>query len=153
MELDRRKTFSKGKYLPFSYKIIHIIISSRFSDVLTFIDQQKLKPVEFTAKSPASDTSKPQSAEKPKAKKGEKFVDIPLSNMRKTIAKRLTQSKQTIPHSYVSVDLSAEKLTVIRKTLAKDGKKVSVNDFLIKAVALALEVIFFNNTGAPFYFI
>ena len=67
-------------------------------------------------------------------------MDIPLTNIRKTIAKRLTESKHTIPHSYVSVSLRADKLSKIRKELAKDGRKVSVNDFLVKAVALALRV-------------
>jgi dihydrolipoamide dehydrogenase-binding protein of pyruvate dehydrogenase complex len=112
------------------------------SDVLFFIDKEKLKPVAIKSEQPkVSSTKQQQSPEKPKPKKGEKFVDIPLSNMRKTIAKRLTQSKQTIPHSYISVDLSAEKLSAIRKKFAKDGKKVSVNDFLIKAVGLALEAV------------
>ena len=38
------------------------------------------------------------------------YVDIPLTNMRKTIAKRLLQSKQTIPHYYLTIDLNVEKV-------------------------------------------
>ena len=73
-------------------------------------------------------------------------MDIPLTNIRKTIAKRLTESKHSIPHSYVSISLHADKLSKIRKGFAKDGRKVSVNDFLVKAVALALRV------GLPYQF-
>jgi pyruvate dehydrogenase E2 component (dihydrolipoamide acetyltransferase) len=67
--------------------------------------------------------------------------------MRKTIARRLTESKQTVPHFYVTVDISLENLLALRERLNlqapkdKDGKptwKVSVNDFVIKAMAMAL---------------
>ncbi len=67
-------------------------------------------------------------------------------NMRKTIAKRLQESKQTIPHFYVSVDCQLDALLKLRGELnaaspEKDGKpvyKLSVNDMVIKALALAL---------------
>jgi pyruvate dehydrogenase E2 component (dihydrolipoamide acetyltransferase) len=68
-------------------------------------------------------------------------------SMRKTIARRLTESKQTVPHFYVTVDVSLENLLPLRERLNlqarkdKDGKplwKVSVNDFIIKAMAMAL---------------
>jgi pyruvate dehydrogenase E2 component (dihydrolipoamide acetyltransferase) len=72
---------------------------------------------------------------------------VPHDNMRKTIARRLLESKQTIPHFYVSVDVTLDNLLDIRERLNlqapkdKDGKpawKVSVNDFIIKAMAMAL---------------
>ena len=72
---------------------------------------------------------------------------IPHDGMRKTIARRLTESKQTIPHFYVSVDVTLDNLLALRERLNlqapkdKDGKhawKVSVNDFIIKAMAMAL---------------
>ena len=72
---------------------------------------------------------------------------VPHDGMRKTIARRLTESKQTVPHFYVSVDCVLENLLPLRERLnlqapkAKDGKpawKVSVNDFIIKAMAMAL---------------
>jgi len=72
---------------------------------------------------------------------------IPHNGMRKTIARRLTESKQTVPHFYVSVDVTLDKLLEIRERLNlqspkdKDGKpawKISVNDFIIKAFAMAL---------------
>jgi pyruvate dehydrogenase E2 component (dihydrolipoamide acetyltransferase) len=72
---------------------------------------------------------------------------VPHDNMRKVIARRLTESKQTIPHFYVAVDVGLDNLLSIRERLNlqapkdKDGKpawKVSVNDFIIKAMAMAL---------------
>ncbi|WP_319531745.1 pyruvate dehydrogenase complex dihydrolipoamide acetyltransferase [uncultured Cohaesibacter sp.] len=71
---------------------------------------------------------------------------VPHDGMRKTIAKRLTEAKQTIPHFYVSVDLELDALLSLRSQLnaaapRKDDKpvyKLSVNDMVIKALALAL---------------
>jgi pyruvate dehydrogenase E2 component (dihydrolipoamide acetyltransferase) len=72
---------------------------------------------------------------------------VPHDGMRKTIARRLTESKQTVPHFYVSVDCVLENLLPLRERLNlqapkdADGKpawKVSVNDFIIKAMAMAL---------------
>ncbi len=73
--------------------------------------------------------------------------DIPheaakLSNMRKTIARRLTESKQTVPHIYLTVDIRLDALLKLRGELNKGlearGVKLSVNDMLIKAQAVAL---------------
>ncbi|WP_031341495.1 pyruvate dehydrogenase complex dihydrolipoamide acetyltransferase [Novosphingobium lindaniclasticum] len=65
-----------------------------------------------------------------------------LSGMRKTIAKRLTQSKQEAPHIYLSVDVNLDKLLALRgeinAMLEKQGVKVSVNDMLVKALGRAL---------------
>ena len=65
-----------------------------------------------------------------------------LSSMRKTIARRLTESKQTIPHIYLTVDVNLDKLLKLRAeindALVSQGVKVSVNDMLIKALAKAL---------------
>jgi len=65
---------------------------------------------------------------------------IKLSNMRKTIAKRLTESKQTVPHFYLSVDIELDNLLAARKQLnnMSDEYKISVNDFVIKACAAGL---------------
>ncbi|MCC7394556.1 MAG: pyruvate dehydrogenase complex dihydrolipoamide acetyltransferase [Sphingomonadaceae bacterium] len=71
--------------------------------------------------------------------------DIKLSNMRKTIAKRLTQSMVEAPHIYLSVDVQLDALLKLRGELntglADRGVKLSVNDMLIKALALALEAV------------
>lgn len=72
---------------------------------------------------------------------GATFTDLELSNMRKTIAKRLTESKQTVPHYYLSVDINMDELVELRKTLNEEGKgafKLSVNDFIVKAASLSL---------------
>jgi pyruvate dehydrogenase E2 component (dihydrolipoamide acetyltransferase) len=65
-----------------------------------------------------------------------------LSTMRKTIARRLTQSKQEIPHFYLTVDVVLDSLLGLRaelnQALADDGGKLSVNDMILKAQALAL---------------
>jgi len=67
---------------------------------------------------------------------------IKLSNMRKTIARRLTEAKQTIPHIYLTVDIQLDALLKLRSelntALEARGVKLSVNDLLIKAFAAAL---------------
>jgi pyruvate dehydrogenase E2 component (dihydrolipoamide acetyltransferase) len=75
------------------------------------------------------------------------FTEVPHDGMRKTIARRLTEAKQTIPHFYLSADCDLDALLTLREQINgsapkdKDGKpafKLSVNDFIIKALALAL---------------
>jgi pyruvate dehydrogenase E2 component (dihydrolipoamide acetyltransferase) len=75
------------------------------------------------------------------------FEEVPHDGMRKTIARRLTEAKQTIPHFYLTVDCDIDVLLKLREQVNasagkdKDGKpafKVSVNDMVIKALALAL---------------
>jgi len=71
--------------------------------------------------------------------------DQPLSGMRKTIARRLTESKQQVPHIYLSLDVRLDALLKLRgdvnASLAGRGVKVSVNDILIKALGVALEQV------------
>ncbi|KZX89991.1 pyruvate dehydrogenase complex dihydrolipoamide acetyltransferase [Erythrobacter sp. HI0037] len=66
-----------------------------------------------------------------------------LNNVRKVIARRLTEAKQTIPHIYLTVDVRLDALLDLRKqlnsSLEADGVKLSVNDLLIKALARALQ--------------
>jgi len=73
------------------------------------------------------------------------YTDVPLTAMRKIIAERLLESKNSIPHYYVSVDCEMDKLMQARKdintVLEPSGVKVSVNDFIIKASALALRAV------------
>ena len=96
------------------------------------------------AAAPAAEAA-PASA--PKAAAAPFESDIPheaskLSNMRKTIARRLTEAKQTIPHIYLTVDIQLDKLLKLRgelnKALESQGVKLSVNDLLIKALAKSL---------------
>ncbi|XP_022715182.1 dihydrolipoyllysine-residue acetyltransferase component 2 of pyruvate dehydrogenase complex, mitochondrial-like [Durio zibethinus] len=71
------------------------------------------------------------------------YVDIPHSQIRKVTASRLLFSKQTIPHYYLTVDICVDRLMDLRSQLnslqeASGGKRISVNDLVIKAAALAL---------------
>ena len=70
---------------------------------------------------------------------------VKLSNMRKTIARRLTESKQTVPHIYLTVDVRLDALlklrTELNASLESRGVKLSVNDMLIKALAQALMTV------------
>jgi len=68
--------------------------------------------------------------------------ELPLDNMRRTIAARLTEAVQTIPHFHLTLDVELDKLLALRaeaNAAAPEGAKLSVNDFVIKALALALQ--------------
>ncbi|MHA1539519.1 MAG: pyruvate dehydrogenase complex dihydrolipoamide acetyltransferase [Alphaproteobacteria bacterium] len=72
------------------------------------------------------------------------YKEVKNNNMRKIIARRLTESKQTVPHFYLTIDCVLDNLLETRKHLneAADGAyKLSVNDFIIKASALALKAV------------
>jgi pyruvate dehydrogenase E2 component (dihydrolipoamide acetyltransferase) len=79
---------------------------------------------------------------------GVTYEEVPLDNMRRIIAARLVEAKQTIPHFYLTADVAMEKLIELREQAnagapkGKDGEpayKLSLNDFIIKALALALQ--------------
>jgi pyruvate dehydrogenase E2 component (dihydrolipoamide acetyltransferase) len=73
------------------------------------------------------------------------YTEVALDGMRKTIAARLTEAKQTIPHFYLRRDVQLDALMAFRATLNKQlegrGIKLSVNDFIIKACANALQAV------------
>ena len=73
---------------------------------------------------------------------GAPFAEEKLSGVRKVIARRLTESKQTVPHFYLTIDIRLDPLLKLRAelnaSLEPDGVKLSVNDLLIKALARAL---------------
>jgi pyruvate dehydrogenase E2 component (dihydrolipoamide acetyltransferase) len=70
----------------------------------------------------------------------ESFTDEPVSQMRKTIARRLAESKFTAPHFYLTMDINMDQAISSRKALnSLDGVKVSFNDLVVKAVAMALK--------------
>ncbi|UYP68961.1 pyruvate dehydrogenase complex dihydrolipoamide acetyltransferase [Thalassobacter stenotrophicus] len=73
------------------------------------------------------------------------FEEVSLDGMRKTIAARLTEAKQNVPHFYLRKDIELDALLAFRgqlnKTLEPRGVKLSVNDFIIKACALALQQV------------
>ncbi len=76
---------------------------------------------------------------------GREYEEIKLDGMRKTIAARLSEAKQTIPHFYLRRDIKLDALLKFRSQLNKQlegrGVKLSVNDFIIKAVANALQQV------------
>ncbi|MEH3048286.1 pyruvate dehydrogenase complex dihydrolipoamide acetyltransferase [Sphingomonas adhaesiva] len=96
---------------------------------------------------PAAKASEAPATAAPAPAKPAAIPDIPheltkLSNMRKTIARRLTESKQQVPHIYLTVDVRLDKLLKLRTELNAGlearGVKLSVNDLMIKALAVAL---------------
>lgn len=108
-----------------------------------------------TARTPAFIPGRDSSAGKIKALfQPGSFEEIPIDGMRRTIARRLVESKQTIPHFYLSLDCELDPLIELRELLnkrakAKDGipeYRISINHFVIKALALALQRVPAANT-------
>jgi pyruvate dehydrogenase E2 component (dihydrolipoamide acetyltransferase) len=103
-------------------------------------------PAPVAAAAPAPAAAKPAGidARDQADKLGMTYRAEPLTTMRKVIAKRLSESKQTVPHFYLTVDCRIDDLLKIRAELnAKGGDayKLSVNDFVIRAAALALKKV------------
>ncbi|MBI1778844.1 MAG: pyruvate dehydrogenase complex dihydrolipoamide acetyltransferase [Proteobacteria bacterium] len=76
---------------------------------------------------------------------GPAYVEFPNNNIRKVVARRLTESKQHAPHFYLTIDCEIDQLLKLRAELnaknEKDGIKISVNDMVIKLAALALKKV------------
>jgi pyruvate dehydrogenase E2 component (dihydrolipoamide acetyltransferase) len=67
------------------------------------------------------------------------YRDVPLTGMRRAIAERLTESKATVPHFYVTADIQVDRLLALRAEVNQSSpRKVSLNDFVVKAVAAAM---------------
>jgi pyruvate dehydrogenase E2 component (dihydrolipoamide acetyltransferase) len=101
----------------------------------------RLEPVRPRAAAEPETAKAPKAAEKPAPVPAKKLAGkrVPLSSMRKTIAKRLTESKNTIPHYYVTVSVDMGPVIEARDLIEKqEGLKLSINDFIIKACAKAL---------------
>jgi len=98
---------------------------------------QAAQPVKSAPLSTTTTTTAASSSSIPPA--NSRFVDVPNSNMRKVIAKRLSESKSTVPHFYMEMDANLDSIMKLRQQLKKDfDVAVSVNDLVIKAAALAL---------------
>ena len=73
------------------------------------------------------------------------FKEIQLNGMRKTVASRLTEAKQNVPHFYLRKEIIIDELLIVRSRmnehLANTNSKLSINDFIIKACALALQAV------------
>ncbi len=104
-------------------------------------DVEGSKPAAVSAAAPVETTATAAPATKT-PDFGIPFESEKLNNIRKTIARRLTEAKQTIPHIYLTVDVQLDKLLKLRSelnaALEPQGIKLSVNDLLIKALAKAL---------------
>jgi len=112
-------------------------------------DVENAQPGQAKA-APAAASAPAETAAAPAAPKPAQVPDIPheaskLSNMRKTIARRLTESKQQVPHIYLTVDVRLDALLKLRGELnaglESRGVKLSVNDMLIKALGVALMAV------------
>lgn len=105
-------------------------------------DVESFDPASVAASVPAAAVSAPAPTPASDVAGGAPYTEDKLSNVRKVIARRLTESKQTVPHFYLTVDIRLDPLLKLRSelnaVLEPDGVKLSVNDFLIKALARAL---------------
>ena len=109
------------------------------------VEKAKAAPRPAAAPEPAkaaAEAPKPAPAAVPEF--GPAFIEVPNTTMRKVIAKRLAQSKREAPHFYLTIDCDIDALMAIREQLnsrSPEGEgayKISVNDFVVRAVALAL---------------
>ncbi|MEJ6640933.1 MAG: pyruvate dehydrogenase complex dihydrolipoamide acetyltransferase [Octadecabacter sp.] len=117
------------------------------------VENATAQPAAATASAPAASADAPSAAmatgpstaQVTAMYEGRQFEEIKLDGMRKIIAARLTEAKQTVPHFYLRRDIQLDALLKFRsqlnKTLEARGVKLSVNDFIIKACALALQEV------------
>ena len=104
------------------------------------------KSIAVSASTPAATASMPTGPSADTVAKmyaDREYTEVPLDGMRKTIAARLTEAKQTVPHFYLRRDIQLDALLSFRSKLNKQlevrSVKLSINDFIIKACALALQ--------------
>ncbi|RAJ99833.1 pyruvate dehydrogenase E2 component (dihydrolipoamide acetyltransferase) [Larkinella arboricola] len=108
-------------------------------DVETFQPAAKPAPASAPAEKPAAPAPAAPAAQPAPATYGD-YEDIPVSQMRKTIARRLSESLFTAPHFYLTMEINMDKAMELRgKVNEVSSVKVSFNDFVLKAAALALK--------------
>jgi pyruvate dehydrogenase E2 component (dihydrolipoamide acetyltransferase) len=111
-------------------------------DILDFLEQQRTQPASPAQVTPVQ--TQPVAQPVPSLATPQEGDEVKiLSSMQKTVARRLAESKQTVPHFYVSNEIDVTDALALRKQLNagtdENGVKISVNDLVIKACALALE--------------
>ena len=111
-------------------------------DILDFLEQLRTQPASPAQVAPVQ--AQPVAQPVPTLTSPQEGDEVKiLSSMQKTVARRLAESKQTVPHFYVSNEIDVTDALVLRKQLnagaGENGIKISVNDLVIKACALALE--------------
>ncbi|OMJ23854.1 Dihydrolipoyllysine-residue acetyltransferase component of pyruvate dehydrogenase complex, mitochond [Smittium culicis] len=118
------------------------------SDILSKIQELKSSPVQSQAPESSVPAVKqaqtPAATQTPAQQAALGYHDIELTNMRKVIAKRLTESKTTVPHYSLNIEVNVDNLNKVRAALneTSQGKfKLTVNDFIVKAAALALKAV------------
>jgi pyruvate dehydrogenase E2 component (dihydrolipoamide acetyltransferase) len=98
-------------------------------------------PTSATAQPVTSDT-RSASTEQPRPSVGSSYTEIPHSGMRRTIARRLAESKATVPHFYLTTECNVDALIALRAEVNKTApRKISINDFVIRAMASALSQV------------
>jgi pyruvate dehydrogenase E2 component (dihydrolipoamide acetyltransferase) len=135
----------QGQGRPFISPLARALAASRGIDLSTLPSTGTGFAGSITSKDLANVGSAPAASAAvsgvPSSTSAASYRDIPVSGMRSVIAKRLLQSKQTIPHYYVTTQVSMDNVLRLRsefnKQLEKSGEKISVNDFIIKASAAA----------------
>src|SRR5438128_1397054 len=111
-------------------------------DIEDILEQQRAKPAPAAPTPAAPPQAAPAPAPQPSAPPPDTEL-VKLSRVQQLIARRLTESKQTIPHFYVSSEVDMTDILAMRQTLnanaGEEGVKITVNDLIVKACALALE--------------
>ncbi|APG47191.1 pyruvate dehydrogenase complex dihydrolipoamide acetyltransferase [Phaeobacter porticola] len=115
------------------------------ADVENAKPQAAAAPATAAASAAAAAPTGPSADQVARMYEGRTYEEVKLDGMRKTIAARLTEAKQTVPHFYLRRDIQLDALLKFRGELNKQlearGVKLSVNDFIIKACALALQAV------------
>ncbi|ORY04845.1 hypothetical protein K493DRAFT_404574 [Basidiobolus meristosporus CBS 931.73] len=106
-------------------------------DVLGYLGLIKSAPApKAESKASAATSNAPQT---PAPSSSAEYEDIPVTTMRRIIASRLSESKSTVPHSYVAREIVVDEINKLRRTLKENNQiSVSVNDFIVRATSLAL---------------
>ncbi len=114
-------------------------------DVEDFLEQQRNQPAQAAQTAAPAQAQQPAAQQAPAVPSAQQQGDEVrnMSSMQKTVARRLTESKQTVPHFYVSNEVDLTDALALRQQLnsnvGEGGVKISVNDLIVKACALALE--------------
>jgi pyruvate dehydrogenase E2 component (dihydrolipoamide acetyltransferase) len=101
----------------------------------------RIRKADVEAYLEAGPAEEEEEAEEPTAAPTPEAEEVPLTSMRRTIARRMTESKTTVPHFYVTTEVAMDEALALRKQInakLSDEEKVTVNDLIVKAAALAL---------------
>jgi pyruvate dehydrogenase E2 component (dihydrolipoamide acetyltransferase) len=113
----------------------------RKEDVINYLEARGSGSAPAANNTVAAPSAKPAAAVTSSAGAAQSsgYTDIPNNNIRKVIAKRLTESKVTVPHAYTTMECNIDAIVDLRKVLKKEfDLNISVNDLVIRAAALAL---------------